>query len=181
MVFDKGLDENQFGRAIVVPCRRPVRDTAGLVKEAECLWAAESNSDTLDHISAKSRWGCVALLTNRPIPDELRTGWIDRINRDRRYYGQEPDAYEKVWVDESGFLNISWPSSEDGSDLGVDALLATATNPTCDYYPSPREVAEAWDTRKGKKYIDYFCKNRAHGIKTFQDNKIEDRLRELWP
>ena len=89
---------------------------------------------------------------------------------------------EEVVVDKDGFLKIPWPKSEGGSDLGVDALLATATNPTIvgGCYPLAPEIAKAWDTRDGKNYIDYFCKNRAHGIKTFQDTKIEDRLRKLW-
>ena len=183
MVFSAGLCEKKFGQAIVVPCRRPVRDTDGLVEEAECLWAAERNSDTRNHrISARCGWGCVALLTNRPIPDELRAGWTKRVSREPHRYGQLKTDDEQAVVDESGFLNIPWPSSEDGSDLGVDALLATATNPTIvgGCYPSAQQIADAWNTPVGKRHVDYFCKNRAHGIKTFQDTEIEDRLRELW-
>ena len=85
-------------------------------------------------------------------------------------------------VAESGFLNIPWPSTEDGLDLGIDVLLATATKPTIDdggYYPSPCEVADAWNTHDGKKSVEYFVENRAHGIETFQDGIIEERLREL--
>ena len=89
---------------------------------------------------------------------------------------------EEVVVNESGFLKIPWPKSEDDSDLTIDALLATATNPTIvdSCYPSARDIAEAWNTPKGKDHVDYFCKNRAHGIKTFQDSKIEGCLSSLW-
>ena len=87
---------------------------------------------------------------------------------------------EKVAVDRSGFLNIPWPRSEDGTDLGFNALLATATNPTIvgGCYPTARRIADAWSTHKGKKYVDYFLKNKTHGIRTFQDIEVEARLRD---
>jgi hypothetical protein len=91
-------------------------------------------------------------------------------------------AGEEDVVDQSGFLKIPWPESEDGTDLSLDALLATATNPTIcrGVYPSVQQIADAWDTPDGRNNVDYFCKNKAHGIKTFQDIEIQDRLKELW-
>ena len=65
----------------------------------------------------------------------------------------------------------------------MDALLATVTNPEIDKngdYPSSQMIVQAWNTCKGKNYVDYFCKNRAHGIKTFQDIEIQHQLYELW-
>ena len=112
---------------------------------------------------------------------ELRTRWTERVSREP-YYGQLNSAVdEDVVVDESGFLKIPWPESEDRSDLGVDLLLATATNPTIvgGHYPSAQQIADAWNSPNGRNYVDYFCKNRAHGIKTFQDDIIQARLREL--
>ena len=115
--------------------------------------------------------------------DELRDGWTKRVSRES-CYGQLMNSAngEEVVVDKDDFLEIPWPESEDGSDLGVDALLATATNPTIvgGRYPSAQQIADAWNNPVGKSHVDYFCKNRAHGIKTFQDTEIEDRLRELW-
>ena len=188
MVFSLSLVPDKLGRAIVVPCCRTVRSASDLVDEAVHLWTAETSygKNPKCRISAMNGWGCVALLENpdHPMSDELRACWTNRVSREL-CYGQLLNSAvgEEVVVDKSGFLNIPWPSSEDGSDLGVDALLATATNPTFvdgDHYPSPCQVANAWNTHDGKDYIDYFCKNRAHGIKTFQDTEIEDRLRELW-
>ena len=174
--------EKQFGRAIVVPYRQPVRNPDGLVEEAERLWAAERNIGSRCCLSAA--WGCVALLANpeRPLSDEIRTGWTARVSQERHYGPLRTAAGEEAVVDKSGFLNIPWPSSDDGSDLGVDALLATATNPTIvvGHYPSSQQVAEAWNTRDGRNHIDYFCRNRAHGLRTSQDDAIADRLRELW-
>ena len=42
------------------------------------------------------------------------------------------------------------------------------------------KIADAWNTPGGKQHVDYFCKNRAHSIATFQDQDIEVQLRELW-
>ena len=39
-------------------------------------------------------------------------------------------------------------------------------------------IAEAWTTPEGKKHVDYFWKNKAHGITTFEDGEIEKHLRE---
>ena len=60
-------------------------------------------------------------------------------------------------------------------------LLATPTSPTIvgGHYPSPCEVADAWNTLHGKEHVKYFDRNRERGIKTFHDDIIKDRLREL--
>ena len=97
--------------------------------------------------------GCVAVLENpqRPLAAPLRAGWIDRVCRERCYGQLNSAADEDVAVDESGFLQIPWPD-EDGSDLGVDVLLATATNPTIvrGRYPTGEQVADAWNSPSGK-------------------------------
>ena len=180
MVFSAGLGAEQFGHAIVIPCK-----SQDLVKEAECLWLAERPSGNKPNGRISADWGCVGLLENpaHPIPDELHDVWTKRVLGES-CYGQlmNSGCDEEVVVDKSGFLKIPWPKSEDSPDLGIDVLLATATNPTIvgGRYPSAQQIANAWNTPVGKGYVDYFCKNRAHGIKTFQDTEIEDRLRELW-
>ena len=186
MVFSRRTDDEferalEFGRAVVVPCSRPVRSATDLVEEAVCLWTAETSDgkNPRRRISAKKRWGRVALLENQkhPIKADLRAGWTEKVSNDDDY-GSTAGA--DVPVDTSGFLTIPWPESE---DLGVDIMLATATDPKIDddgHYPSTKEIAEAWSSCLGRKHVDYFCKNRAHGIKTFQDETIEAHLRELW-
>ena len=125
----------------------------------------------------------MALVVNpqRPKAAELCDGWTERVAKEHCHGHLSSAASEKVAVDATGFLGIPWPISEDGSDLGVDVLLATATDPTIGdgRYPCGQQIAEAWNTREGRNYVDYFRKNRAHGIKTFQDDIIEARLREL--
>ena len=176
MVFSMNLvHEKRFGRAIVVPCK-----SQDLVKEAECLWLVERPPKSTPNGRISAAWGCVALLENpiRPLPKKLRDEWTTRVEREP-CYGQlmNSGCDEEVVVDGSGFLNIPWPSSEDGSDLGVDALLATATNPTIvgGCYPSAQQIVDARPP-DGTEPVDYFHKNREHGIKTFQDDEIEGLL-----
>ena len=186
MVFSSDLREDPSGRAIIVPCKHRAYGIDDLNVEAECLWAAERQQGaTRRGISAG--WGCVALLVNPNRTDsdrlrELRARWTERVSSERCYGQLNSAVNEDVVVDELGFLRIPWPETEDPPDLGVDVLLATATNPTivAGRYPSPEQIADAWNSRDGRNYVDYFCKNRAHGIRTYQDNIIEARLRELW-
>ena len=188
MVFSMNLaHEKQFGQAIVAPCQQLVNNSDDLVKEAKFLWAAESKKDCIAKKSTCKSWGRIVLLENpnRPIPNEIRRGWCNHI-LSNTCYGKEMDFTDSkdIAVDESGgFLRTPWPKLGDGSDLEMDALLATVTNPEIDKngdYPSSQAIAQAWNTCKGKNYVDYFCKNRAHGIKTFQDIEIQRQLHELW-
>lgn len=183
MVFSKQLDDpnkpDKYGRAIVLACRAPVTRAVDLVEEAQHLWRAEGGKE--GSISAK--WGCVALLENpeRPVPDDLRTDWTKRFQQEA--LGALNSARgEATVVDKRGFLKISWPRTDDDSALGVDVLVATATDPTIirGDYPSAREVAAAWNAHEGKDYerhVRYFRQNRDCGIQTFQDDDIEKLLR----
>ena len=46
-------------------------------------------------------------------------------------------------------------------------------------YPSLQKIADAWSIPEGREQVGYFWNNRKHGITTYQDAKIEARLREL--
>ena len=184
MVFSKQLDDpsmpDKYGWAFAVPCKAPVNSVDDLVAEARHLWHAEGGKE--GRISAN--WGCVALLENprRPIPDDVRTGWTKHVLQEPRYGALNTARGEASVVDESGFLTTSWPRTKDDSDLGVDALLATATDPTIirGDYPSTREIAAAWNAHDGNNfehYVRYFRKNKLWEIKTFQDGEIAKALR----
>ena len=186
MVFSKQLDTPgtlHRCRAIVVPCKALVNSVDDVVTEAQHLWQAEQAERGKERrISAK--WGCVALLEHpkRPMPDNMRAGWTKYVQRKQRYGALNSARGEPSVVDEEGFLTISWPRTEDDSDLAVDVLLATATDPTLirGDYPSAQEIAAAWNAHEGedyKCYVQYFNKNREHRIRTFQDDDIKKFLR----
>ena len=183
MVFSTWLNREQLGRAIVVPCARDVTNGEDLIKEAECLWTAEtSKGNTKNRIAAYEEWGCVALLENpeNPVPDPLRRCWAKRVSYEPDYGEKIISVYgEEVVVSRCGFLKIPWPTMTDDPKQKFDALLATVTCPTFNNgcYPSAKNVATAaYRSCKGR---DYFCKNRKHGIVTFQDVEIADWLAKL--
>ena len=179
MVFSPGLREEQFGTAITIPFK-----SDNLLEEAEHLWAAEDRFGRGLNGCVSARWGRVALLEHpeAPLTPDIRERWATRVKLERRNLKLADGHYEAAAVDKCGFLNICWPRTEKGSLLEMDALLATATCPTFNAfgdYPSPPEIAEAWDTVRGRKETKYFWRNRAHRITTFQDDEIKAKLLEL--
>ena len=60
MIFSLGLDGEQFGRAIVVPCKQRAKDIDDLILEAERLWSATGHHGGLG-------WG-MTVLQLRPVP-----------------------------------------------------------------------------------------------------------------
>ena len=170
MVFSSGLDESDFGRAIVIPCK-----SQDVVMEAKHLWDAERNGNGDNDVS--TGWGCVGLLLNpdSQVPNEQLNRW-NKLVRDKPCYGQMKSAEgECMAVSRNGFLDIPWPKLVDDSPLRLHALLATATNPTivCGRYPSAREIGNAWLKLQGleKKHICYFWNPRlfmGHVDKGFQ-------------
>ncbi len=185
MVFSEELadDEAKMGEAIFVPFKQSRHTSAGLIAEAENLWTAESSSNKVDgRISAD--WGSIGLQFNPnplvPMPKKIREDWHYRILREPEHEGWESAEKEKPAVDKYGILATPWPTCVDGSPLEVGALLATATDPTLvdQKYPSPKEIADAWNTKQGRKHLCYFLNNRREGITTFQDEEIEKCLRQ---
>ena len=171
MVFSSGLGADQYGHAIVVPCKHRVHGGDDLIHEAKCLWAAEAKTKPGDPKKLSASWGCVGLLPNpeRPLPADVRACWKQQVSC-------EPCYGILNAVSESGFLKIPWPKSEDGAGLEFDVLLATATDPTiCNgRYPTPQKIAEAWNNHDGS--VEYFKKNRKHNIRTCEDDCIEALL-----
>ena len=178
MVFSPGLSADELGTAMAIPCR-----SHNLIEEAKWLWAAEVASEEGPTGDVSRSWGCVAVLENpdHRLPDEVREDWSARVSREPGYGNLIRVDGEDAVVDKSGVLKICWPRTVDGSPLEFNALLATANSPRgCRRgYPSPRQIADAWNTRDGRAEVGYFCKNRDNGITTHQDLDIDARLREL--
>jgi hypothetical protein len=177
MVFSR-LPEDQFGQAIIVPCKRDVSSLADLIEEAEWLWAAEEGKDKVPSLCTSSpakrisaKWGgCVALLRNPRsyVPQELLDGWAGHVLKAPHY-----SANERRRVGGTGTLQIGWPHFAEGGPEPPDLLLATANDPE-PTFPTVQEIAEAWNRHPGS--AEYFHKNRANSIYTFQDHAIEQLL-----
>jgi hypothetical protein len=179
MVFAQ-LTADQAGQGRAIECQHVVSSASDLIAEAEWLWSAESNnvprlcfSSPERRISAKAKWGCVALLRNphREIPQQLLDCWADRVSKEPDY-----NANDRRLVDNRGILQIDWPDLVDGcGPVPLDLLLATSNDPETTY-PSVEAVAGAWNQQKGAGRHEYFSRNRASGICTFQDQEIEKLL-----
>jgi hypothetical protein len=157
-----------------------VRGENSNLSDGGYLWSAESNNvphlcilSPERRISPKGRWGCVALLGNpdKKIPQQLFNDWTERVLK-------EPDytAGDARLVDNRGVPQIGWPGLIDGSGpVPVDLLLATSNEPEATN-PSVELIAAACSQEEGAGRGEYFRRNRASGISTFQDEEIERLL-----
>jgi hypothetical protein len=182
MVFSELLsrDTALLGTAIVVPCKHSASSIEDVIIEAELLWAAETKSDKPTH-EISAAWGCVAMMTNpnREISKDLLDGWSMHVSKKLRYGQLKCARDETLIVNNAGILNIPWPLKLDGAMVDLDILLATATNPTFGVdrrYPTAEEIADAWQSERGRCYGNYFWCNRKHNITTLQDVDIQRHL-----
>ena len=177
MVSSTSLNERQFGRAIAVPCR-----SQDLIDEAVRLWTAETRHGKNRRRRISKTWGCVGLLENpdRRIPDHVRNDWITKVHGESTYGQLQSAMGESPAVDKDGFLNIAWPRALDGGEIELNAILATATDPTLDDsgYALAKAVADAWKASSGEKEAHYFWNNRKNGIETFEDGEIVKLLND---
>jgi hypothetical protein len=180
MVFSEQAGE---GRAKIVRCYRDIVNPPDLDVETNELWAAERNISS-DGLIA-SDWGCVVLLCNpaSAVPAELTDAWAMRVGAIRGY-GRIPRVSEEATpVSDRGLLQMPWPVIVGTTDsVPLDLLIATANHPSLignpKSYPTPGTVAAAWLAENALKNnrVEYFRKNVANGISTFEDDDIEALL-----
>jgi hypothetical protein len=158
--YTMGFAARGHGTALVVPCKSPITNLAALVKEAQDLWGAETNSDPRPGVIATG-WGSVAVLFRRGLKQSaLARNWAgffekNRVNPD----GENPISRE-------GYLKIPWPKNATGRPVKFDVLLATSN---VIHNPSIKRVATAW---LAHGHEDYFFENVAAGIRTPLDRQI---------
>lgn len=121
-----------------------------------------------------SSWGIVAILLN----SKLDQGIKDEIEKEWRAIYQNkinPSCFrvndEIPSIDENGFLNLQ----NEIPLKNLDYLLATPVEINVSSYPKPIDIAQ---TMMDNRYCVYFCRNREHGICTFQDEDIYKNLEE---
>lgn len=111
----------------------------------------------------------MALLLNSysEIPQQVLDGWADRVSEEPNY-----NANERRLVDNRGILQIDWPARADGfGPVPLDLLLATS-NDLETTFPSVETIAKLWNGPEGEARREYFSRNTANGISTFQDQEI---------
>lgn len=174
MIFSSDRD-TRLGQGYVVGYKNVFTSEKDLRREAIELAKAEGIWTTRRPFVACD-WGAVALLANMSKPgcDQIKSIWAKDFNelRSTRFchlqYRFEGD--DQPVISEDGFLQMD-PSPEI-SDF--DFLLATPTVPKPARALTSKEIA---DKMIKQDYRDYFKKNQANGITTFQDDEILGLLR----
>ncbi len=169
----------QLGRAKLVPCARAINDSNDLLNEAVHLWRAESQR--MSDSAVSETWGCAALKIRDGVvcPDEIKAKWAQVAQDKAKHFNIRHAHDELPLLDNSGILQMAWPTKADGKPvLEVDALLVSTNQPTLtarNEYADPYDIARAW--LRCPEHDHYFYKNKEHGIKTFEDDTI---LEEIW-
>jgi hypothetical protein len=167
------------GRAKLVPCTKLITNSNDLLEEAVRLWQAESQTASNSALSAS--WGCVGLKMRDDVvcPDDIPTKWAQVAKDNQAHFNIRHAHDELPLLDNSGVLQVAWPTKADGKPLTeIDALLVSVNQPTLtakNEYADPYDIARAW--LKCPEHDNYFYKNSEHGIKTFEDDAI---LEEIW-
>lgn len=174
MVFSPSLNQEDMGTAWLVPFKNPVANPNDLIGEAKKLWEAEGGEP--DRIS--ENWGGVGLLDNpeERLSDELISAWKNCYE-----YQQNKPIFNLInnehgVLSNDGILSLQWiKDAEHNQLISFNFILATATVPNNNQYPTSRQIAQLY---QDKGYSEYFWKNRKHEITTFQDEEIEEYLRD---
>jgi hypothetical protein len=183
MVFSKSCSgPATLGTALVVPTRADCCEPEHLFEEAQHLWAAERDEETISGISED--WGKVCVLRSPQIDpnDRILMAWRKTVSELGDSYGSLPAAADEdpVLDAASGLALFNWPTdvATNAGLAGFDLLLMTANKPTLvgGQYATAIEVATAWrdDT---ESHVMYFYNNRRYGITTFEDTRIQSILR----
>jgi hypothetical protein len=166
----------KFGQGFIVGFKDSIKSFRALEKQAVAMASAENL--WTDNPTLNKRWGTVGLLINPNIDSKNKSG--ADIIRDRwtRLYQNyrstfNPDTYcienERSVIDQNGFLLIDWTEAMNDYDF----LIATPVVPKIKIPLSPKEVASKMIE---KNYTEYFDRNTASGISTFQDEEIKQFL-----
>ncbi len=188
MVFSNSCRNKNLGSAFAVPfCNNSITSLSQLMTEASALATAEGMSRTFISSNGQGQPWCVLgiLFNKKKIAQtdraELSNWWQRELSKDTDYSRFHIDNFklgsEKPCILPDGLLNIPWMTpinSKDKKRLDeFDFLLATATLPTGNRYPSVEKLFNAVKADNDRKY---FRNNFAKGITTFQDERINKKL-----
>jgi len=184
MVFSRDCQKDKkLGTGYIFSFRlKPIKGIKALLTKAKAMSKAEGMDGDLEN-----DWGKIAILFN---PDKINPKIKKQIllewNKNKQS-GIKKGSWknyklgeEEPCVNSHSELNIGWPYPLDNQRAQVlselDFLIAAVTKPkhkTKTTYPTDYEVAE---TVKNDTSRFYFCNNIKHGITTFQDNAIINKI-----
>lgn len=168
MVFSLSCYGNMIGTALLVPFQRPVTTSIELIIEAQKLWEAEGG------ISGRvaGTWGAVGLSVNPKsnFPKEMSNSWKGFYKKQERRPEFKAIGNEQPSLSKDGILMFQWIDDVPNKNtVEFDFILATATLPNVEHYPTSKEIAQAC---LSTGYTEYFERNHKNDIVTFQDDEI---------
>jgi len=170
---------DSFGK--LVKFKNQIFCQQGLIKQAIKLSIAEGIC-TKENPRIYCDWGAIGLLLNPKIVNQktnlykkLSDIWTKTFLR-RNFSLQENFKIfenDEPIIFENGLLNLNW--EEEYEEL--DFLLTALTVPL----PKNHDLTafEIANKMSQNKYTDYFVNNKKSGILTFQDNEIEQHLKNF--
>lgn len=163
----------EFGSAYILPFKEKIKNARNLESQAFAMAGAEGLWKKSGPSLNKS-WGTVGLLIN-PKLEESRNLEIIKERWTKIYNGYKWDKSdyqidnEPELIDENGFLHIEWTDEMDEFDF----LIVTLTAPDPKKFLDEKIIA---DKINQTGYDEYFFNNYKCGIRTFQDEKIIEKL-----
>ncbi|WP_303922315.1 hypothetical protein [Draconibacterium sediminis] len=165
----------EFGIAYILPFKEKIKNARNLESQAFAMAGAEGLWKKSEP-SLNKNWGTVGLLINPKLEksrnlETVRERWAKLYSEydwDKLDYQIEN---EPELIDKNGFLNIEW--TEEMNDF--DFLIATLTVPDPKKFLDEQTIA---DKINETGYDMYFLTNYQNGIRTFQDERIIEKLKK---
>lgn len=180
MVFSNNCnDTNQMGTALFVPFKNNPVNFRILEEHTLELIKSERKKKRLDSDIHNWEWGALAISVNPKLLEEasqkfdqarlLLAYWQKKYSHDFNT-DQYKVGVELPILNGQGILNFNWNDNLNDFDF----LIATATKPNTDHYPTSKDIAERMIEND---YEEYFWRNVESGISTYQDEEIGNILR----
>lgn len=163
----------EYGQAFILGFKEIITNARILESQAFALASAEGLWG--DKPSLTKSWGAVGLLINPKIDEKDKLGANIIKKRWAEIYKNYNDTFnstkycidnDKSVIDNNGFLNIEWTDEMNDYDF----LIATPVVPNIKQPLTAKEIAEKMNENN---YFEYFDKNIANYIMTFQDEEIK--------
>jgi hypothetical protein len=187
MTFANSCRGKNIGTAFAVPFQNnPITNLTQLMTEASELATAEGMSRTFISSNKGQPWCVLGILFNKSKiahTDKviLSNWWLNELSQDDDFTRFNAENFklgsERPCIYPNGLLSIPWIAPINNNDKNsldqFDFLIATATLPNEDKYPSISKLYKAVKSDNDRKY---FRNNFSNGITTFQDNKVNKKL-----
>lgn len=165
------IDEN-IGVAQLVPLKSKISSFQELLIEARLLWKAEGGYQNRITGTQDS----VGLLhnPNNNLPKSIVDQWKSFFNSQDKKLDFLRIKNDLPALSKNGMINIKWITDFTNRQyVDFDFILARATIPNIDDYPTANQIADACFKNN---YSEYFQNNLCSGIFTFQDKDIQKHL-----